>query len=464
MGKTTTGWFALKKIIFTSLAFLLLFPCLVSAKSIAVSETQALNDLLTSPERLYLTDILREEAVRALPAEQDWTIMNRENFAATNSADFVVQAQISKFGNSLVISAEIYESSSNKLVASYTGKGASVEDIERIIKEQSPAFFKKILEQASNNVEQPIITADGATAPAIDTAATTATQEPVAASAVEASTVAETAIQEPVVAPPTDTLQPKPETIEPKPVVSEKVPPETVPAAKEEKAVEEKSAQDKPKRFWGGITAGITYNDYFSTKFGLDDIKPGKDYKLNINGADDLLNNFWGVGFKAGMSFMFIASPYFNLRTDLNMALRQGTGKTNTTVILSWKDSDKDDEKSDLEIEYSASQLNIDLPILARVSIPGAIYFEAGPMFSFNVYSKSESKITDIYGTEKYEKDGGLNVFEFDIAAGLGISRSIGKSMLDFDLRFIFGLTRISDSNDSPKTWQGQLNITYWFL
>lgn len=236
------------------------------------------------------------------------------------------------------------------------------------------------------------------------------------------------------------------------------------PATKEEKPAEPQPAQDKPKRFWGGVTVGITYNDYFSTKFGLDDLKSGKDYKLSVSGADDLLSSFWGIGFKAGMSCMFIASPYFSLRSDLNIALRQGTGKTNASVILDWKDSDKTDEKSDLEIEYSATQLNIDLPFLARVTIPGAIYFEAGPMFSFNVYSKSESKITDIYGTQKFDENSGLKAFEFDLAAGIGISRSIGKSMLDFDLRFVFGMTRLSDANDAPKTWQGQLNITYWFL
>ncbi|MBR6450096.1 MAG: outer membrane beta-barrel protein [Fibrobacter sp.] len=239
---------------------------------------------------------------------------------------------------------------------------------------------------------------------------------------------------------------------------------ELAPAIKEEKPAEPLPTQNKPKRFWGGITVGITYNDYFSTKFGLDDLKSGKDYKLSVSGADDLLSNFWGVGFKVGMSCMFIASPYFNLRSDLNIAFRQGSGKTNASIILDWKDSEKADEKSDLEIEYSATQLNIDLPFLARVSIPNAVYFEAGPMFSFNVYSKSESKITDIYGTEKFEEKGGLNAFEFDLAAGIGISRSIGKSMLDFDLRFVFGMTRISDSSDAPKTWQGQLNITYWFL
>ena len=481
----------MRKFIFTSLAFLLLFPCLLCAKSIAVSETQAPNDLLSSPERLYLTDVLRDEAIRALPPEQGWNVMSRENAVASNSADFVVQTQISKFGSSLVVSAELYEFPSNRLVASYTGKGATVEDIERTIKEQAPDFFKKILDAPESNVQQPIITADGAAAPPLPG---TTSETPVATVSTEmniaqvpdssSAMVNDTTMQKPDSIAAIDTTQTKPDTVAASDSTQAK--PDTVAAAdttqtkpdsvatadttqtkptqKEEKSVEQKPAQDKPKRFWGGITVGVTYNDYFSTKFGLNDIKPKKDYNLTISGAEDLLKNFWGVGFKGGMSCMFVASPYFNLRSDLSVALRQGKGKTNTSVILSWKDSDKADEKSDLEIEYSAMQLNIDLPFLARVSIPNAIYFEAGPMFSFNVYSKSESKITDIYGTEKFEEKGELKAFEFDLAAGIGIARSIGKSMLDFDLRFVFGMTRISDANDAPKTWQGQLNITYWFL
>ena len=67
-------------------------------------------------------------------------------------------------------------------------------------------------------------------------------------------------------------------------------------------------------------------------------------------------------------------------------------------------------------------------------------------------------------GGKTFEEKGGLKAFEFDIATGIGVSRHIGKSMLDFDLRLVIGMTRISDSKDSPKTWQGQLNITYWFL
>ena len=135
----------LKKIFSYSLAFLLLFPCLLCAKSVAVSETQASSDLLSSPEIQYLTAVFREEATRVLPASQDWTVLSRESMVESYNADYKVQTQISKFGSSLVINAEMYESSSNTLVASYTGKGATIEDIETIIKEQSPAFFQKLI-------------------------------------------------------------------------------------------------------------------------------------------------------------------------------------------------------------------------------------------------------------------------------------------------------------------------------
>ena len=135
------------------------------AKFVAVLETISDKGLLTLQERQYLTDILRGQAVRELPAEQNWTIMTRENInvmlppgksiedcegsclAETGkniAADYVAQARISKFGNSLAISAEMYETAGNKLVASFAGRGESVIDLEKIIKEQASPFFKKV--------------------------------------------------------------------------------------------------------------------------------------------------------------------------------------------------------------------------------------------------------------------------------------------------------------------------------
>ncbi len=459
----------LKKIFSYSLAFLLLLPSLLCAKSVAVSETQASSDLLSSPELQYLTDVLREEAVRTLPASQDWTVMSRENTTGSYSADFRVQAQISKFGSSLVISTELYEFASNRLVASFTGKGATVEDVERIIKEQSPAFFQKILDQTANNAESSAASEASAIVP------TPVLMPQEQTDSLQGSTVSETvndsAAQGTVLATSTDSTAQEQvaaaDSLQSKPVAA----PDTIkeaskatPEIKEEKVAETKNEQNKPKRVWVGITAGVTYNDFLDTKFGLDRIPQGDNYSVTVEGADKLLDNFWGVGFRAGFGFMFLFNDFFNLRGDLNIALRQGTGKANSSVIVSWDDEDYDDEKNDLKLEYSATQLNIDIPLLARVSIPNALYFEAGPMFSFNVYAKNKVTIKDYHGTKTYEEKGGLKAFEFDIATGLGVMRHIGKSILDIDLRLIIGMTRISDSKDSPKTWQGQLNITYWFL
>ena len=465
----------MKKIFSYTLAFLLLFPCLLCAKSIAVSETQASSDLLSSPEIQYLTAVLREEATRVLPASQDWTVLSRESMVESYNADYKVQTQISKFGSSLVINAEMYESSSNTLVASYTGKGATIEDIETIIKEQSPAFFQKLIELNANNASS--ATNDGAAAlnvvvpPQEQANAFPATSDSVVVGAATqdstVATVSDTAAQVPAATSnvvTADSTQPKPEAAATAAKDTTKATPEVKEENKEEKQAEAKTEQNRSKRIWGGVTVGVTYNDFLDTKFGLDKLPQGDDYSVTVEGADKLLDNFWGVGFRAGFGFMLMFNDFFNLRGDLNIALRQGTGKANSSVIVSWDDEDYDDEKNDLKLEYSATQLNIDIPLLARVSIPNALYFEAGPMFSFNVYAKNKVTIKDYHGTKTYEEKGGLKAFEFDIATGLGVMRHIGKSILDIDLRLIIGMTRISDSKDSPKTWQGQLNITYWFL
>lgn len=138
------------------------------AAHVAVLETgvdPALKKKVKLSDRQYLTNVLREEAVKQLPAEDDYTIMTRDNISAmlppgkaledcegsclaetgrNISADYVCQARVSSFGSKLALSAEIYETAGNKLVASFNGNGKNVDALLKVIKENAPEFFGKV--------------------------------------------------------------------------------------------------------------------------------------------------------------------------------------------------------------------------------------------------------------------------------------------------------------------------------
>lgn len=154
---------------FLKALFLLLFCASVaSAAYVAVLETRidpTIKKKVELSDRQYLTNVLREEAIRELPAEQNYTIMTRENISAmlppgkviedcegsclaetgrNIAADYICQAHVGKFGSKLTISAEIYETAGNKLVASFNGQGANVEALLKVIKDNAPEFFRKV--------------------------------------------------------------------------------------------------------------------------------------------------------------------------------------------------------------------------------------------------------------------------------------------------------------------------------
>lgn len=152
----------------TTIFFLLVCASGAFATHVAVLETgvdPAVKKKVTLSDRQYLTNVLREEAVKQLPAEDGYTIMTRENISAmlppgkaiedcegtclaetgrNISADFVCQARVSSFGSKLALSAEIYETAGNKLVASFNGNGKNVEALLKVIKENAPEFFGKV--------------------------------------------------------------------------------------------------------------------------------------------------------------------------------------------------------------------------------------------------------------------------------------------------------------------------------
>ena len=138
------------------------------AAYVAVLETVAdgsARDSVSLLDRLYLTNVLRERAIMELPAEENFIIMTRENIKAmlppgksiedceggclaetgrNIAADYVCQARVGRFGTKFTLSAELYETAGNRLIASFNGRGSDVEELLLIIETKSSNFFRRV--------------------------------------------------------------------------------------------------------------------------------------------------------------------------------------------------------------------------------------------------------------------------------------------------------------------------------
>ena len=152
------------------LAFLFLLVSNAFATYVAVLETAAdgsAKDSVSLLDRQYLTNVLREQAVKELPAKENYTIMTRENImqmlppgkavedcegsclvetGKNIAADYVCQARVGRFGSSLTLSAELYETAGNKLIASFNGRGQNVEELLVLVEQKSHDFFNMVRE------------------------------------------------------------------------------------------------------------------------------------------------------------------------------------------------------------------------------------------------------------------------------------------------------------------------------
>ncbi len=151
----------------------------VFATHVAVLETTAAKGVITLEEKQYITDVLRSEAVKALPAEQNFTIMTRENISAmlppgkavedcegsclvetgkNIAADYVAQGHIGRFANNLTITVELYETAGNKLMGSFSSKAPDIESLEVEIRQTAGGLFSRIVASSLGKVDlQPVL-------------------------------------------------------------------------------------------------------------------------------------------------------------------------------------------------------------------------------------------------------------------------------------------------------------------
>ena len=185
------------KLRFLVLLLLAVFSTNVFATYVAVLETVAdekAKDSVSLSDRRYLTNVLREQAVKELPASQNYTIMTRDNINAmlppgmileecegsclaetgrNISADYICQARVGRFAGMLTMTAELYETAGNKLIASFNGRGVDVNELLSIIEQKSPDFFRAAREMTASTAAETenaqIVSADTAKPVAAET-------------------------------------------------------------------------------------------------------------------------------------------------------------------------------------------------------------------------------------------------------------------------------------------------------
>ena len=118
--------------------------------------------------------------------------------------------------------------------------------------------------------------------------------------------------------------------------------------------------------------------------------------------------------------------------------------------------------------DYSVTQWNIDIPVLARFSPLPIIFIEAGPQFSFNLSQYAEDSAGD--EIKAFEDLLPTNSFEFDLVFGIGTGII---PFIDVDFRVVLGLTDVYEEHDGltkgttvaidASNLQFVLGATYWF-
>ncbi|WP_290733874.1 MULTISPECIES: fibrobacter succinogenes major paralogous domain-containing protein [unclassified Fibrobacter] len=141
-----------------------------AATHVAVLETVSEKDVIGRSEKVFLTDKLRDRAKVVLPAYMGYIIMTRENINAmlppgkvleecegsclvetgkNIAADYVAQARVGKFGKQLTLTVELYETSMNNLVASFTTRKDDAVGLLEDVEHEADDFFGKILPTSS---------------------------------------------------------------------------------------------------------------------------------------------------------------------------------------------------------------------------------------------------------------------------------------------------------------------------
>ncbi len=206
-----------------------------------------------------------------------------------------------------------------------------------------------------------------------------------------------------------------------------------------------------------------------SSAFSIENLSIGGRGSGNFNliWGENSRDGAYGFGFNVGGSVLYEINPMIQINPELTFAFRKHFFSHEINVILGSSSSD-----------FAVTFLNLDIPILARLQVIQPVFFEIGPLLSFNLSASyfSEMKSSSSLTFTQEEDIDESSVFEFGLVFGVGKKLDIGTG-LDVNFRFILGLTNTYEDNlnnifgvELPsidrdnKTMMFQLGATYWFL
>ena len=458
--------------------------------------------MLSPEEKVFVTDQIRGVASQVLP-KNDFGVMTHENIESDKNlvAEYICQGRVGQIGSKLAVTVELLSVKGGVLVSSINFRADNIDGVLNELEKMLPNFFKPLLEnhdesqssllkneETNDSVKEVITNTDtNSVIEEIVTAPDSAVIAKVAESdsaPKDSNVVMEVIVEKGAVGDGVKDSVNVTEKVDSVGVNKQKDPLQVklVEDAKKDSEVLSKSVgstdstvgtvqqtvnpQKTTSKKWNfswGVYGAVTYNDVYGMAVNFKG-EETKEYSVRIKGDDDLMGNFWGVGFNGGLGLLYDFNPMLSLHLELGMAYRYATGKSEFSAELQWADESKNPEMGGFGVTMDFFQLRLELPIMARVRV-NPVYFEVGFLSSVCFKSSFESVVEYEDEESPYKLNGFADAFETGLIAALGTSRKIGIGTLDFSLRFFWALLPLGDFADSePRTMQGQLNVTYWFM
>lgn len=171
---------------------------------------------------------------------------------------------------------------------------------------------------------------------------------------------------------------------------------------------------------------------------------------MNIANMTDMDNNDPRIGFVGGAELEYQATDIFSVSAGVLYSM-QGCKLDKSATVWGYKLNG--------DVTYKTDYINI--PILANVYVAKGLAVKLGvqPGFNVNAKAKVSGSAAGLSGNKTVDLADNVKTFDFTIPVGL----SYEYSNVVLDARYNWGLTKITDGDNSPKHSVFQITLGYKF-